>query len=198
VFCCFNNHTKLAAPVFDVWMRLLHAIDGSVLWLTQAPDLAVANLRREAAARGIDPDRLIFAPRTLRVEDHFARHRLADLFLDTLPYNAHTTASDALWTGLPVLTCRGHALAGRVAASLLEAVGLPELVTASLEEYQALALRLANDQALLAATKAKLERNRLTCPLFDTDRFRRHIESAYRTMWDTWQRGEPPQSFAVA
>jgi protein O-GlcNAc transferase len=198
VFCCFNNHTKLAAPVFDVWMRLLHAVGGSVLWLTQAPDVAVANLRREAAARGIDPDRLIFAPKTLRVEDHFARHRLADLFLDTLPYNAHTTASDALWTGLPVLTCRGNALAGRVAASLIEAVGLPELVTENLEEYQALALRLAADQALLAAIKAKLERNRLTYPLFDTDRFRRHIEIAYRTMWDIWQRGEPPQSFAVA
>lgn len=197
VFCCFNNHTKLAAPVFDAWMRLLGAVDGSVLWLSQAPAEAAANLRRAAAVRGIDSDRLIFAPRTVRIEDHFARHRLADLFLDTLPYNAHATASDALRAGLPVLTCLGRALAGRVAASLLEAAGLPELVTHDLAEYESLALRLAGDAPLLAGYRARLERNRLTCALFDGNRFRRHIEAAYVTMWEAWQRGDAPRGFSV-
>jgi protein O-GlcNAc transferase len=198
VFCCFNNHAKIVAPVFDVWMRLLRAIEPSVLWLAGANDAVAGNLKGAAAARGVDPARLVFAPRLDRAADHLARHRAADLFLDTLPYNAHTTASDALWAGLPVLTCRGRSFAARVAASLLEAVGLPELVTASLADYEALALRLATDRTRLAAITAKLERNRAAAPLFDTDRFRRHLEAAYRTMWDTWQRGEPPQSFAVA
>ena len=129
--------------------------------------------------------------------EHLARHRLADLFLDTLPYNAHTTASDALWVGLPVLTCKGEAFAGRVAASLLYAVGIPELITSSLEDYQTLALRLARDPALLAEIKAKLKRHRDTCALFNTVRFTRHIEAAYTTMWETWQRGEAPRSFSV-
>ena len=129
------------------------------------------------------------------LEDHLARHRLADLFLDTLPYNAHTTASDALWAGLPVVTCLGNAFAGRVAASLLNAIGLPELVTHSIEDYEALALRLAKDPALLEGDRDRLATNRLTHPLFDTDRFRRHIEAAYLQMWEIWQRGEQPQAF---
>ena len=131
------------------------------------------------------------------LDEHLARHRLADLFLDTLPCNAHTTASDALWAGLPVLTRAGTAFAGRVAASLLYAVGLPELVTHSFEDYEALALRLARDPSLLQGYRDRLATNRLTHPLFDTDRFRRHIEAAYRQMWEIWQHGEQPRSFAV-
>jgi predicted O-linked N-acetylglucosamine transferase (SPINDLY family) len=167
-----------------------------VLWLLGDHTAAELNLRREAQERGIDPTRLVFAAR-LDLEAHLARHRLADLFLDTLPYNAHTTASDALWTGLPLVTCRGRAFAGRVAASLLNAVGVPELVTTSLAAYEALALRLAGDPALLAAIRTKLAENRNTCALFDTESFRRHIEAAYSRMWEIFQRGEPPQSFAI-
>ena len=174
-------------------MRLLKAVEGSVLWLFRDNEDAETNLRKEAAARGIDPTRLVFAGR-LPLEDHLARHRLADLLLDTLPYNAHTTASDALWVGVPVVTCQGKAFAGRVAASLLNAVGLPDLVTHSLEEYEALALRLATDRSLLCGFRDRLEQNRLRFPLFDTDRFCGHIESAYTTMWELWQRGERPRS----
>jgi predicted O-linked N-acetylglucosamine transferase (SPINDLY family) len=196
VFCCFNNNYKITAPVFDVWMRLLGATEGSVLWLLQDNGDAHENLRKEAAARGIDPARLVFAGR-LSFGEHLARHRLADLFLDTLPYNAHTTGSDALWEGLPLLTCRGASFAGRVATSLLYAVGLPELATSGLEEYETLALRLATDTSLLRAFRLRLEQNRAACPLFDTDRFRRHIESAYTTMWELQQRGETPRGFSV-
>ena len=168
-----------------------------MLWLSQTNEVAAANLRRESLARGVNPCRLIFAPRVERIEDHLARHRLADLFLDTLPFNAHTTASDALWAGLPVVTCRGETFAGRVAASLLNAIGLPELVTANFEEYEALTLALARDPRRIAEIKAKLVRHRDTHSLFDTDRFRRHVEAAYTRMWETWQRSESPQSFAV-
>ena len=196
VFCVFNNNFKITPVFFDIWMQLLRQVDGSVLWLLEDNPAVLRNLQREASARGISPARLVFAPR-IRMEDHLARHRLADLFLDTLPYNAHTTASDALWAGLPVLTCVGTTFAGRVAASLLNAVGLAELITKSLEEYEALASKLANDPAMLAGVKAKLAANRESYPLFDTDRFRRHIEAAYITMWERSQRGEPPASFAV-
>jgi protein O-GlcNAc transferase len=196
VFCGFHNSWKITAPLFDIWMRLLGAVDGSVLWLLRDNGRAAENLCREAAARNVDPARLVFADR-LGIEEHLARHRVADLFLDTLPVNAHTTASDALWTGLPVLTCRGTCFAGRVAASLLHAAGLPELVTNSLLEYEALALNLACNPARLSAMRQQLDRNRSTCPLFDTDRFRRHLETAYTTMWETWQRGDSPRSFAV-
>jgi predicted O-linked N-acetylglucosamine transferase (SPINDLY family) len=154
-------------------------------------------LCKEAAARGIDPARLVFADTLPQHGDHLARHCLADLFLDTLPYNAHTTASDALWAGLPVLTCRGKAFAGRVAASLLTAAGLPELLADSLEEYEALALRLATNQLLRSELRERLRKNRLECSLFDTDRFCQNIEAAYTTMWELWQRGERPRSFSV-
>jgi predicted O-linked N-acetylglucosamine transferase (SPINDLY family) len=197
VFCCFNNTWKMAPPVFDVWMRLLDRIAGSVLWLRCDKPRAEANLRSEAAARGIDPARLVFADTLPDYRDHLARHRAADLFLDTLPFNAHTTASDALWAGLPVLTCRGRTLAGRVASSLLNAVGLPQLVTESLDEYETLALRLATEPALLHAFRCTLGETRLRSPLFDTARFCRHIEAAYTTMWEIRQRGEPPRSFGV-
>jgi predicted O-linked N-acetylglucosamine transferase (SPINDLY family) len=196
VFCCFNNNYKITAAMFDVWMRLLQSVPASVLWLLRENADAEANLRREAGARDVDPARLVFAGR-LKLDEHLARHRLADLFLDTLPYNAHTTASDALWAGLPVLTCQGEAFAARVAGSLLNAVGLPELVTHSLADYEALAFALAQDAARLSALRVKLAQNRDTHPLFDTDRFRRHIEAAYVRMWDVWQRGEAPRSFAV-
>ena len=196
VFCCFNNSWKLNAPMFDVWMRILHRVEGSLLWLLRANAQVVRNLRAEAQARGIDPSRLVFAPQ-LDVEDHLARLTLADLFLDTLPYNAHTTASDALWSGVPVLTCQGGTFAGRVAASLLRSVGLPELVTSSLEDYEATAIRLATDPALLGSFRRRLQDNRATHPLFAADRFCRHIEAAYLRMWDIWKDGGGPQSFRV-
>jgi predicted O-linked N-acetylglucosamine transferase (SPINDLY family) len=196
VFCSFNNHYKITPQLFDAWMSLLRQVEKSVLWLLDGSATMRRNLWREAAARGIDPQRLVFAPRTA-TEDHLARHRLADLFLDTLPINAHTTAADALWAGLPVLTCAGTTFAGRVAASLLRAIGLSELMTSSLDEYQSMALRLAKDPAALEEIRQKLARNRAVAPLFDTDRFRRHIEAAYVEMWERHQRGESPSSFAV-
>jgi predicted O-linked N-acetylglucosamine transferase (SPINDLY family) len=196
VFCCFNNNYKISAQVFDIWMRLLHRIDGSALWLFRENAMAERNLKSEASARGIAPERLVFASRVKHGE-HLARHRLADLFLDTLPFNAHTTGSDALWAGLPMLTCRGGAFASRVGESLLKAAGLPELVTHNLLDYEALALRLASEPSLLGGFRERLRQNRLVCPLFDSDRYRRHIEAAYSTMWEYWQRGENAQSFAV-
>ncbi len=196
IFCSFNNNFKITPGIFDIWMRLLKKIEGSVIWLFEGNAMAAHNLRQEAECRGVSGGRLIFAP-LIRPEEHLARHRLADLFLDTLPYGAHTTASDALWAGLPVLTCLGSTFPGRVAASLLHAIGLPELVAKSNEEYEALALNLARDPILLASIKAKLIQNRDTHPLFNTTRFTRHIEAAYITMWESYQRGEPPKSFTV-
>jgi protein O-GlcNAc transferase len=197
VFCCFNNNHKITSPVFEVWMRLLAAVPGSVLWLLRDNGGAQANLCRHAQAQGVAPERLVFADR-VNLDAHLARHRLADLFLDTLPYNAHTTASDALWAGVPVLTCQGGTFAGRVAASLLQAVGLPELVTCCLADYEAAALRLATDASYLGTIRRQLEQNRQTHPLFDADRFRRHIESAYTKMWDIRQQGGgAPQSFSI-
>jgi predicted O-linked N-acetylglucosamine transferase (SPINDLY family) len=196
VFCCFNNSYKINRRMFDVWMRLLSGVPGSVLWLLEDNPGARRNLEEEARGRGVDSDRLVFAPRT-RIDLHLARQRCADLFLDTLPYNAHTTASDALWAGLPVLACSGAAFPGRVAESLLHAAGLPELVARDLAEYEATALRLARDPAALAELREKLARNRSSAALFDTDRFRQHIESAYTTMWEIAERGEAPRPFAV-
>ena len=158
-------------------MRLLRQVEGSVLWLLGTSEAATRNLCNETSARGVDPSRLVFAPKT-EISKHLTRHRLADLFLDNLPINAHTAASDALWAGLPVLTCIGDSFVGRVAASLLSAVGLPDLITRTLDEYKALALKLASDPVLIAAIRQKLGRNRLMRPLFDTERLCRHIESA--------------------
>jgi protein O-GlcNAc transferase len=196
VFCSFNNCYKITPPIFDIWIRLLNRVDGSVLWLLCDRAAAETNLKREAAARGIDPSRLVFA-RRLPLEDHLARHRLADLFLDTLPYNAHATAADALWAGLPVVTCCGQTFPGRVAASLLRAIGMPDLITNDLESYERLALRIASEPSLLRELGERLTRNRLSQPLFNTDRYRRHIETAYLQMWERWQRGERPASFSV-
>jgi protein O-GlcNAc transferase len=196
VFCCFNNPQKITPEIFDIWMRLLQATEGSVLWLIAGNANAAANLRLEAEKCGVAPERLIFAPKA-SVADHLARHRLADLCLDTLPYNAHTTASDALWAGLPVLTCIGETFAGRVAASLLKAIGLDTLITRTLAEYEAMALRLARDGTYLATLKDTLIRNRDGSPLFDTQRATRHIESAYQTMADLARRNERPRGFKV-
>ena len=175
---------------------LLKSAPGSVLWLLDDNATAKRNLGLAAAERDIDPARLIFAPR-VPSPVHLARHRLADLFLDTIPYNAHTTASDALWAGLPVLTCRGTQFDGRVAASLLETIGLTELVTHSIEDYESLALALTRDPARLAALKTRLAANRLSSPLYDTDGFRRAIETAYLRMVEIAREGRAPENFAV-
>jgi predicted O-linked N-acetylglucosamine transferase (SPINDLY family) len=182
IFCCFNNSYKILPETFDVWMSLLKRVDDSALWLLHDNDVAAKQLRAEAQARGIAPARLIFAKR-MDLSDHLARHRLADLFLDTLPCNAGTTASDALWAGLPILTCLGGTLVGRVAARLLKAVGLPELVTENRDQYEALALRLAANPQELLLLREKLAANRLTHPLFDVVRFTKNIETAYISMW---------------
>jgi predicted O-linked N-acetylglucosamine transferase (SPINDLY family) len=196
VFCSFNKSYKITPTVFDLWMRLLRAVEGSVLWLLGTNSAVERNLRHEAQARGIEPSRLIFAPR-IKYCDYLARYQLADLFLDTLPFNGGTTASDALWVGLPLVTCEGEAFAARMAGSLLRAVGLPELVTRSFNDYEALALKLALNNKWLSDIKTRLRANRETFPLFDTDRFRCNIEACYKAMWERYQRGEPPKSFAV-
>jgi protein O-GlcNAc transferase len=196
VFCCFNNSYKIMPETFAIWMRLLQKIDASVLWLLDDNEAAVRNLRKEAQANGVSPSRLIFAPR-VSLAEHLARHRLADLFLDTLPYGAHTTASDALWAGLPVLTQVGTAFAGRVAASLNNAVGLPEMTVNSAQEYEDLALRLATTPQTLVAVKEKLAANRGQAPLFDTSRFTRNLETAYTLIWRRAMAGEPPADLMI-
>ena len=170
VFCCFNNNFKIMPYIFDMWMRILHAVPGSVLWLIEDNADAAENLRWEAERRGIEKKRLVFADR-ISPEEHLARHMCADLFLDTYPYNAHTTASDALWVGVPLITCPGDTFASRVAASLLTAMGLPELAVSTFDEMEELAVALAKEPARLAALKEKVRTNRDTSPLFDTDEF---------------------------
>jgi protein O-GlcNAc transferase len=197
VFCSFNNTYKITPDVFDIWMRLLRQVDGSVLWLLEANSAAPDNLRREAIKRGVASERLVFAP-LVDIADHLARQRLADLFLDTFPVNAHTTASDALWVGLPLITCPGTTFVSRVAGSLLNAVGLPELITGSPVDYETLALKLARNPNELAALKQKLIARRDICAAFDTERLTRHIEAAYITMWERSQHGEAPRSFSIA
>ncbi|HMH64107.1 MAG TPA: tetratricopeptide repeat protein, partial [Rhizomicrobium sp.] len=194
VFCNFNNAYKLTPTTFDSWMRILQAVDGSVLWLLESPAPYCDNLRLEAEKRGVAPERLIFAPE-LPTDQHLARMSLADLFLDGLPYNAHTTGSDALWAQVPLVTQAGTTFPGRVAASLLTAIGLPELVTQSAADFEALAIKLASDPKALAKARTKLAKNK--AELFNTDLFRRHIEAAYEQMWRRWLSGEAPESFAV-
>ena len=189
VFCSFNQAYKIIPQQFDIWMRLLRQLDDSVLWLSIMNETAIHNLKREAQNRGVDPGRIVMAQQVPVNEDHLARQQLADLFLDTLPYNAHSTASDALWAGLPVLTCVGETFAGRVAASLLHAIQLPEMITTTPEAYEGLAIELAKHPEKLARIKRKLADNRLTTPLFDTKRFTQHIEAAYATMHERYQAG---------
>jgi predicted O-linked N-acetylglucosamine transferase (SPINDLY family) len=191
VFCCLNISYKITPAVFDVWMRLLAAIEGSVLWLIDGGEAVERNLRREAQSRGVVPERLVFAKR-VDAADHLARQQAADLFLDTLPCNAHTTASDALWAGLPLLTCAGETFASRVSASLLNAVGLPELVMHSLQDYEAAALALAQDPGRLAELRARLSSNRRTHPLFDTALYARHLEAGYTLIQARLAAGLPP------
>lgn len=193
VYCCFNNNYKITPDVFAVWMRVLNAVPGSVLWLFASDPLVSKNLRREAAACGVDPARLVFAPRRDHAE-YLARYRLADLFLDTLPYNAGTTASDALWAGVPVLTRRGETFAGRVAASLLHAVGLPELITGSVQSYIDLAVALATEPLRLQALRRALADARNGSVLFDSPRFTRTLESAYLAMHHRQRAGLPPEN----
>jgi predicted O-linked N-acetylglucosamine transferase (SPINDLY family) len=198
VFCCFNNSYKFTPEMFDVWMRLLAAVEGSVLWLSEPNAAACPNLRAAAAKGGINPARVVFAPFLRNIDEHLARLKLADLFLDTLPCNAHTTASDALFAGVPLLTMRGRTFAGRVSASLLSAVGLKELVVESVAEYEQRALELASDPAAITALKDTLRTNLQNEPLFDTPRFTRHLESAFIGMAARQRAGLGPQSFAVA
>jgi protein O-GlcNAc transferase len=197
VLCCFNNSYKLSPAVFEIWLRLLQTVPDSVLWLLGDVEPVQRNLRTYATARAVSAERLVFAPR-LPYAQHLGRVSLADLFLDTVPFNAGTTASDALWAGVPVLTCAGEPFAARMAGSLLTAVGLPELITHSLAEYEQRALELLQQPVQLAALRAKLARHRNTHPLFNTTRFCRHLESAYLNMWRRYQSGEPPESFTVA
>ena len=196
VFCCFNNNYKILPATFDSWMRVLQAVPGSALWLFEDNAGAARRLKEQAQRRGVDPARLVFAPR-LPLDEHLARHRLADLFLDTLPCNAHTTTSDALWAGLPVLTQLGNAFAGRVAASLLRAVGLPELVTTTPAEYEARAIELAKDANQLQALRQRLQANRASSPLFNATLFARHIEAAYLAMDERQLQGLPPQAIEI-
>ena len=196
VYCCFNNSYKILPSTFDGWMRILKAVKGSVLWLREDNPTAARNLRQEAEARGVEPGRLLFA-HSIPMDEHLARQRVADLFLDTLPYNAHTTASDALWAGLPLLTCMGRSFAGRVAASLLTAIDLPELITRTEGEYEALAIALALDPVRVAEIKRKLEMNRRTSPLFNTKLFTRDLESAYEAMYERYQADLPLERIEI-
>jgi predicted O-linked N-acetylglucosamine transferase (SPINDLY family) len=186
VFCSFNSSSKITSSFFDVWARLLREIDGSVLWLLGDNADVKGNLQNEIECRGVDSTRLIFASR-VPYSEYLARYRLADLFLDTYPFNGGTTASDALWVGLPLITCSGEAFAARMAGSLLRAIGMPELITESTTDYEALALKLARDPDLMTSTKIKLAQNRSNCPLLDAQRFTRHIEAAYTAVYERYQ-----------
>ncbi len=197
VFCAFTNAYKINPAVFDVWMRLLRQVPGSVLWLRGMGQEPRANLAREAQARGVESQRLIFAPHVPNMAEHLGRQALADLYLDTLPYNAHSTACDALWAGVPVLTCMGRSMASRVAASAMKAAGLPELITSSLQEYERRALEMARNAGELQALRERLARNRPTAPLFDTAGYTRHLEAAYLVMHQRALNGEPAQGFTV-
>jgi predicted O-linked N-acetylglucosamine transferase (SPINDLY family) len=196
VFCCFNKNYKISPREFDIWMRLLGRVEGSFLWLLKSNELAEQNLKREAEARGINADRLVFAQKVPQAE-HLARQKLADIFLDTFNVNAHTTTSDALWAGLPVVTKLGAGFAARVAGSLLTAIGLPELITESEEEYEAVALALATDPTQLAHIKAKLDRNRLTQPLFDSEMYTKHLEAGYQMAYDHYFYGRERSDIVV-
>jgi len=182
VFCAFNNPAKFTRPIFQIWLRLLRQVPGSVLWLRTAMPAARDNLVAETRKAGLEPERLVFAHTVDSIELHLARHQVADLFLDTLPYNAHSTACDALWAGLPVITCRGRSFAGRVGASLLLSLGLPELITETLDEYESRSLELARDPDQIHAIRTKLRQNRHTTPLFDSVSYARHLEDAYESI----------------
>jgi predicted O-linked N-acetylglucosamine transferase (SPINDLY family) len=197
VFCCFNASYKISRKEFDIWMRLLGKVEDSVLWLLKSNKWAEQNLKREAEARGIRAERLIFAEKVPQ-DEHLARQKLAGLFLDTFNYNAHTTTSDALWAGLPVVTKLGEGFATRVAGSLLTAIGLPELITESDEAYEAMALTLATNPNEIAKIKSKLEANRLTQPLFDSEMYTRHLETGYQMAYDRYFTGQARRDIVVS
>ena len=196
VFCCFNNSFKISPNEFDVWMRLLNKIEGSVLWLFKANEWSESNLRNEAGKRGVDADRLVFADK-LPLEEHLGRLRLADLFLDTFNFNAHTTASDALWAGIPVVTKIGKSFAARVAGSLLNAIELPELITTTEKEYEALALSLATDPNKLTKIKKKLSEKKNSTSLFNTETYTKNLEQAYMQAYQRYANGLPPAELNV-
>ena len=196
VFCCFNNNYKISSAEFDIWMRLLNKVEGSVLWLRKSNEISHLNMKKEAQKRDIDPSRLVFADRA-PMDEHLARQRLADLFVDTFAFNAHTTATEALWAGLPVVTKAGQGFAARVAGSLLNAIGLPELVTTIEQDYEELILELATNPTKLAQVKDKLATNRLTQPLFNTELYTKHLENGYHQAYQNYFDGNPPQTITV-
>jgi hypothetical protein len=196
IFNCFNNIYKITPPTFQRWMRILNRVPGSVLWFYNNFPEAEVNLRREAQALGVDPSRLFFSP-YIKMYDHLERYALADLFLDYLPYNAHTSASDALWANLPVLTLQGKSFAGRVAASLLHAIAMPELITYTEQDFEDRAVDLATHPEKLAALKVKLAKNRLTTPLFDTQLYTKHFESALIEAYERYQSDLAPAHMVV-
>jgi protein O-GlcNAc transferase len=198
VFCSFNHDYKVSPHVFAVWMRVLQQVPGSVLWLMSRNEGTQAHLRAQAQAHGVAPERLVFALRVPHVEDHLARYRQADLFLDTHPYNAHTTTADALLAGLPVLTYMGQAFPARVAGSLLHAAGMPELITHSLEDYEALAISLARQPGRLAQLKGQLAQRKAQSALFNTDDFTRQLEAIYTAMWRRTQLGDARDALSPA
>jgi predicted O-linked N-acetylglucosamine transferase (SPINDLY family) len=196
VFCCFNNNYKISPTEFDIWMRLLTKVENSVLWLRKSNQFSIINIKNEAQKRKVDPSRLVFADE-LPMDEHLARQRLADLFLDTFAFNAHTTATEALWAGLPIVTKLGKGFAARVAGSLLNAVDLPELITETEEDYEALILKLATNPTKLAKIKEKLANNRLNQPLFNTELYTRHLENGYQQAYQNYFDGNLPQTIMV-
>ena len=196
VFCCFNNNYKISSAEFGIWMRLLNKVEGSVLWLRQSNKLSRQNLQNEARKQKIDPTRIVFADRA-PMDEHLSRQSLADLFIDTFSFNAHTTATEALWAGLPVVTKAGQGFAARVAGSILNAVGLPELITENEENYEALILDLATNPTKLAKVKEKLASNRVTHPLFDTELYTKHLEEGYQRAYQNYFEGKAPQTIIV-
>ena len=196
VFCCFNQTYKITSNIFDIWMKILKQVKGSVLWLLEDNLIATNNLKLEASKRDIDSKRIIFAKR-MNMSDHLARHKAADLFIDTLPYNAHTTASDGLWVGLPFLTLVGDTFASRVGASMLNAIGLPELITYSENEYKNKAIELATNPILLKTIKEKLEKNKISKPLFDAKLFTKNVESAYKKIYKRYNSNMPTENIEI-
>ena len=197
VFCSFNNYYKITPKIFDIWMRLLKKVEGSVLWLTGNNFTGAKNLQKEANQRGVDSNRLIFSKAMPLLADHLARHKSADLFIDTIPYNGHTRASDALWAGLPVLALTGQSFSSRVSASLLNAVGLQELITYSEKEYEDLSIELATNPTRLKEIKSKLEKNKLIKPLFNTKLFTKNIETAYTKIYQKYLKNLPVESIEI-
>jgi predicted O-linked N-acetylglucosamine transferase (SPINDLY family) len=199
VYCAFNSPKKIDRKVFDAWMNILHRVPASQLWLSRphGSELLVRNLRREAQKRGVDPDRLVFASRTPDKSVHLARHRLADLFLDTFSYNASTTAIDTLWAGLPILTCRGDTFYSRICTSMLTSIGLQDMICDSIQAYEDRAVYFAQNGNALAEVRERLARNRMSHPLFDVKRFVRHLEAGYREIWKRFQENQPPQNVNI-